>query len=123
MLSDQPLLACRFVRSRRVMSSTNRRDLERLAVDAALRTSFSAFLRKAFNTLCPGQEFEPGWVIKAMAHQAGQVLRGEERRLIVNLPPRSLKSIAFSVALPAYALGLNPKKRVICISYSTELAK
>jgi predicted phage terminase large subunit-like protein len=105
------------------MSSTNRRDLERLAVDAALRTSFSAFLRKAFNTLCPGQEFEPGWVIEAMAHQAGRVLRGEERRLIVNLPPRSLKSIAFSVALPAYALGLNPKKRVICISYSTELAK
>jgi predicted phage terminase large subunit-like protein len=105
------------------MSSKGRRDLERLAVDAALRASFPAFLRKVFNTLCPGQEFEPGWVIEAMAHQARRVLRGEERRLIVNLPPRSLKSIAFSVALPAYALGLNPKLRIICVSYSTELAK
>jgi predicted phage terminase large subunit-like protein len=105
------------------MNSRNRCDLERLALDAALRTSFSAFLRKVFYTLCPRQELEAGWVIEAIAHQVGRVLRGEERRLIINLPPRSLKSIAFSVALPAYALGLNPKMRIICVSYSAELAK
>ena len=58
-----------------------------------------------------------------MAYQVERVLSGDERRLIVNLPPRSLKSIAFSVALPAFALGLNPRLRIICVSYSTELAK
>ena len=105
------------------MSSKERRELEWLALDAALRTRFPAFLRKVFNTLCPGQPFEPGWAIEAMAHQAGRVLRGEERRLIINLPPRSLKSIAFSVALPAYALGLNPRLRIICVSYSGDLAR
>jgi hypothetical protein len=51
------------------------------------------------------------------------VLSGEERRLIVNLPPRSLKSITFSVALPAFLLGLDPRRRIICVSYSGELAK
>jgi predicted phage terminase large subunit-like protein len=97
--------------------------LERRALDAVLRSSFPAFLQKVFHTLCPGQEFEGGWPIDAMSYQIARILSGEERRLIVNLPPRSLKSIAFSVALPAYALGLNPRRRIICVSYSGELAK
>jgi predicted phage terminase large subunit-like protein len=92
-------------------------------LDAALRSDFPAFLRKVFSTLSPGQQFEGGWAVAAMAHQIERVLSGEERRLIVNLPPRSLKSIAFSVALPAFALGLNPGLRIICVSYSIELAK
>ena len=52
-----------------------------------------------------------------------KIQSGEERRLIVNLPPRSLKSITFSVALPAFLLGLNPRLRIICVSYSGDLAK
>jgi hypothetical protein len=92
-------------------------------LDAVLRSHFPSFLRKVFSTLSPGQSFEGGWPIDAMAYQIDRVLSGEERRLIVNLPPRSLKSIAFSVALPAFALGLNPRLRIICVSYSIELAK
>lgn len=98
-------------------------DLERLALDVALRNSYPAFLQKVFHILCPGQDFEDGWPIDAMSYQIARILSGEERRLIVNLPPRSLKSIAFSVALPAYALGLNPRRRIICVSYSGELAR
>jgi predicted phage terminase large subunit-like protein len=105
------------------MGREQRRQLECLALDAALRTSFPAFLHKVFHTLCPGQTFERGWPIEAMTHQLGRVLSGEERRLIVNLPPRSLKSITFSVALPAYALGHNPQLRIVCVSYSSELAR
>ena len=37
-------------------------------------------------------------------------------------PPRHLKSIIFSVALPAFLLGQDPTKRIICVSYSNELA-
>jgi hypothetical protein len=92
-------------------------------IDEGLRSFFPLFLQKVFSTLCPGQSFEAGWVVSAMAHEVERVLRGAERRLIVNLPPRSLKSIAFSVALPAFALGLNPRLRTICVSYSIELAK
>jgi hypothetical protein len=98
-------------------------DLERLALDVALRNSYPAFLQKVFHTLCLGQDFEGGWPIDAMSYQIARILSGEERRLIVNLPPRSLKSIAFSVALPAYALGPDPRRRIICVSYSGELAR
>jgi predicted phage terminase large subunit-like protein len=39
------------------------------------------------------------------------------------VPPRHLKSIIASVALPAWYLGHNPSERVVCISYSADLAK
>jgi predicted phage terminase large subunit-like protein len=50
------------------------------------------------------------------------VLRGEINRLIINMPPRSLKSITASVALQAFMLGHDPTRRIICASYSGELA-
>jgi predicted phage terminase large subunit-like protein len=51
------------------------------------------------------------------------VATGEVKRLIITVPPRHLKSIITSVALPAWYLGHNPSERVVCVSYSAELAK
>ena len=92
-------------------------------LQALLRTNFIAFVEKVFATLAPGQTFVPAWYIEALAYQLERVRRGEIRRLIINLPPRSLKSIVISVALPAFLLGLDPKRRIICVSYSADLAK
>jgi len=50
-------------------------------------------------------------------------MRGRSRRLIITVPPRSLKSICASVALPAFALGHDPTRRIICVSYSEGLAR
>ena len=47
---------------------------------------------------------------------------GKKNRLIISVPPRSLKSIASSVAFPAFILGHDPTKRVICVSYGSDLA-
>ena len=91
--------------------------------EALLRNDFRVFIHKAFTTLCPGQEFERSWHIEAIAYQLERVRRGEITRLIINMPPRSLKSIAASVAFPAFVLGLDPTRRFICVSYSGELAK
>jgi hypothetical protein len=55
--------------------------------------------------------------------QLKRVRRGEVRRLIINMPPRSLKSIVASVAFPAFVLGHDPSRRIICVSYSGDLAK
>jgi predicted phage terminase large subunit-like protein len=95
---------------------------DRQFLNAILRQSFAAFVHKTFTTLSPGQTFVPGWHIAAIAYQLERVRRGEIRRLIINLPPRSLKSIMASVALPAFVLGHNPTQRIVCASYSTELA-
>jgi predicted phage terminase large subunit-like protein len=88
-----------------------------------LRSDYGAFLQKVFNTLNPGQPFIPSWYIDAIAHALERVRRGEIRRLIINMPPRSLKSIAASVAFPAFLLGHDPTKRIVCVSYSGDLSR
>jgi predicted phage terminase large subunit-like protein len=96
---------------------------EARALEALLRSEFRAFAHKVFTTLCPGQLFVPTWHLEAIAWQLERVRRGEIRRLIVNMPPRSLKSITASVAFPAFVLGHDPSRRIICVSYSGDLAK
>ena len=91
-------------------------------LDTILAQDFSAFVRKLFETVSPGDEFLPNWHLDAMTFAAKGVVEGKVKRLITTVPPRHLKSIIFSVALPAYLLGQDPTKRIICISYSNELA-
>jgi len=92
-------------------------------LQAVLRNDYRAFLEKVFTTLTPGQRYVDSWHIDAIAWHLERVRRGESRRLIINMPPRSLKSIAASVAFPAFVLGHTPSKRIICVSYSGDLAK
>jgi hypothetical protein len=91
--------------------------------EALLRDDFRPFLEKVFITLSPGQPFIPTWHLEAIACQLERIRRGEIRRLIINMPPRSLKSITASVAFPAFVLGHDPWRRIICVSYSGDLAK
>jgi hypothetical protein len=90
---------------------------------AILATDFRSFVEYVFGLLRPGVPFKPNWHIDAMAHKVSQVASGEVKRLIITVPPRHLKSIIASVALPAWYLGHNPSERVVCVSYSAELAK
>jgi hypothetical protein len=92
-------------------------------LEALLRNDFRAFVHKVFTTLAPGQDYVRSWHLDALAWQLDRVRRGENRRLIINMPPRSLKSIATSVAFPAFVLGWDPSRRIICVSYSGDLAK
>ena len=91
--------------------------------EALLRSDLRPFIEKVFTSLTPGQTFVPSWHLDAIAYKLELVRRGEIRRLIINMPPRSLKSIASSVAFPAFVLGHDPTKRIICVSYSGDLAK
>jgi len=93
------------------------------ALHALLRWNFNAFVEKSFSTLAPGQAFVPAWHLQAIGWQLERVRRGEIRRLIINMLPRSLKSIMTSVAFPAFLLGHDPAQRIICVSYSGDLAR
>ena len=66
---------------------------------ALLRADFRVFIHKAFTTLSPGQTYVPSWHIDAIAHLLMCVHAGDCRRLLINQPPRSLKSLSVSVAL------------------------
>src|SRR2546421_583948 len=91
-------------------------------LDAICRTDLISFSRKCFELLNPGTQFQMNYHIEALAYYLEQVRLGRITRLIINLPPRSLKSLMSSVAFPAFVLGHDPTKRIVGISYSTELA-
>ena len=87
------------------------------------RRDFPSFLAKAFGVLEPGQTLTLDWPHEAMAHELGRCADGLNTRLIMTMPPRSLKSTTASVAWPAYLLGIDPTAKIMCVSYSEELAK
>lgn len=92
-------------------------------LEAVLRKDLNAFIQKTFVTLHPGTTFAPNWHIEAMAHVLVACMQGDIKRLIITLPPRSLKSITTSVAFPAWLLGHNPSQTIIGISYAQDLAE
>ena len=96
---------------------------DRRLVAAILRHDFYSFVQAIFPIVSPHAAFLTNWHIEAMAYALTRVWRGEARRLIITVPPRSLKSICASVAFPAFSLGHDPTKRIICVSYSESLAR
>jgi predicted phage terminase large subunit-like protein len=91
-------------------------------IKALMRKDLTAFTHRCFQTIVPGQSFLHNWHVQAITHQLERVRSGETRRLIITLPPRNLKSITASVAFPAFALGHDPSLRIVCASYSQDLA-
>ena len=87
-----------------------------------LRSDFCGFVQKVFEIVNPGVTFSRNWSTEAVSHALHKVASGATTRLIINIPPRNLKSICSSVALPAFLLGHNPTKKIICVSYSDDLA-
>lgn len=98
------------------------RNLDQEALNAILRSDPYYFLHRCFLALNPGYRFLPNWHLEAMLYRLEQVRRGEINRLIINLPPRYLKSILASVTFPAFLLGHNPAQKIICLSYGADLS-
>ena len=91
-------------------------------LDAILRNDFPSFVHKVFLTVVPGEHYFDNWHIYAIAYQLQCVQQGDIKRLLITLPPRSLKSIIVSVAYPAFLLGHDPTLQILCASYSQPLA-
>jgi predicted phage terminase large subunit-like protein len=95
---------------------------DQTAFAALLRSHLPSFVRKSFQTILPGTPYLPNWHIDAIVHQLMRVQAGDISRLLINQPPRSLKSICVSVAYVAWLLGHDPTRRVIVVSYSNDFA-
>ena len=95
---------------------------DRRALAGLLRTDLTAFVHKVFITVSPGDVYCHNWHIEAIAHELRRCRDGDNTRLIITQPPRSMKSICSSVAFVAWALGHDPALRFICVSYSQDLA-
>lgn len=86
------------------------------------RKDLSSFIRKTFEIVSPGDKYLHNWHIDLIAKYLEACRDGDINRLIINIPPRHLKSISVAVAFPAWLLGHDPTKRVLCASYSQSLS-
>lgn len=81
-----------------------------------------SFIERSFYELSPEAIFLHSPYIELMAARLEDCRSGRTKRLIINLPPRALKSVAVSVAFVAWLLGHDPAKQIICASYGQDLA-
>ena len=65
--------------------------------------------------------FECSEHIRVIVEALEDVERGKTKRLVVVLPPRHGKSLLCSQIFPAWYLGRNPEKSVVCTSYGESL--
>lgn len=91
-------------------------------LQAILRSDFTSFINKVFNTINPGIKYEPNWHIELISDYLQAMQKGDIKRLIINMPPRGLKSVCVSVAWPAWILGHSPCARIMVASYSHMLS-
>jgi predicted phage terminase large subunit-like protein len=89
---------------------------------AILRKDPVSFITKAFRTLNPNVEFVCSWYVQYLAHELLACLEGKYPRMLICVPPRYGKSTIASVIFPAWCWGQNPGLRIMCASYSQELA-
>lgn len=97
----------------------------RIALDREeARRSLIGFVRQAWPILEPGRTFVEGWPIGAIAEHLEAVTRGEIKRLLMNVPPGSMKSLLTRVFWPAWEWGPQGLGwvRYIGASYAEHLA-
>src|SRR5260370_17995259 len=90
--------------------------------EALLRADFAGFAQRSFHELNPQTDFAMNWHVRVIAARLAALRGGAIRRLIINLPPRHLKSLLASVAFPAWCLGHEPSAQILCVSYAQDLA-
>ncbi len=93
-----------------------------LLYNRLFQNSFSAFIGKTLSIIDPAARFLPNWHIDLIAEYLEAARKEQITRLIINIPPRSLKSVCVSVAWPAWILGHDPRSKIIAASYASSLS-
>ena len=87
-----------------------------------LAGSLRGFIADAWRILEPATVFVPNWHIDAIADHLEACTRREIRRLIINVPPRHMKSLNVGVFWPAWWWTSQPHLRFLTGSYGEALA-
>lgn len=86
------------------------------------RTNVEAFVDFAFRELHPGRKLIWRWYLDVIVDRVDAVLKGKCKRLVINAPPRTLKTLIATLALIAMYIGRNPQKQVLLIAGHPSLA-
>ena len=95
----------------------NRREM-----NLVFKMDLYSFVAHSFRFLEPGNRFIPAPYLELLGAALMQVDARKVTRLIINMPPRHLKSIVTSVVFPAWVLMRDPKTKIAVICHSDMLA-
>ena len=85
--------------------------------------SLSEFIRQAWPVIEPGTTYIENWHTDLISEHLQAVNLGQIHRLIINIPPRHMKSIHATVSYPVWTWLKTPEKRFIKVSYSDNLSR
>lgn len=97
------------------------RALDALDMEMAER-SLADFTRQAWHVIEPATLMLWNWHLDAISEHLEAVTAGEITRLVINMPPRHMKSIAVSVCWLAWEWIAHPARRWVFSSYAHALA-
>src|SRR5262245_56294865 len=86
------------------------------------RVSLRVFVECAWRILEPTTNFQPNWHIDLICEHLEAVTAGEIRRLVINIPPRYMKSLLTSVLWPCWEWIQRPSTRWLFVSFAESLA-
>jgi len=87
-----------------------------------MKRSLKEFTKNSWQSIEPNRQFYDNWHIDAISEHLQAVVEGDIKRLIINIPPRHMKSISVAVALPAWTWTRDPHKRFLYASYAGSLS-
>jgi predicted phage terminase large subunit-like protein len=93
-----------------------------LQLDRLRERDLKEFVKDAWPILEPATPLLWNWHLDLLCECLTQVARGECRRLIINVPPRSMKSLLCTVFYPVWRWCTEPQRRFMFVSYSDELS-
>jgi predicted phage terminase large subunit-like protein len=76
------------------------------------------FVRESWHVVEPKTPFIDGWVVEALCTYLEATVRGDIHNLIINVPPRHMKSRLVNVFFPAWVWTFAPEKKFLFISHS-----
>ncbi len=80
------------------------------------------FVRQAWHVVEPSTPFVPGWHVDAIIEHLEAVSSGQIRNLLINVPPRHMKSLLVAVFWPAWEWIRYPERRWLFSSYAAQLS-
>ena len=87
-----------------------------------IRSDFHMFVQQAFYEM-HGQKIDDQPYVQQLCFRISELIERKSNRLLINLPPQHLKSFIGSVCTSAYLLGIEPRLRILLVTYSSALAE
>ena len=86
------------------------------------RRSLAYYAKAAWHLVEPGREYVHGWHIDSICEHLEAVTNGQIRNLLINMPPRCMKSSLVSVFWPTWVWTFRPEARWLFSSYAESLS-